>query len=128
MRVLIVDDSSLVRGYLRTVLQAAGAVCVEASQGLEALQVLRGVSGFDLMLVDVNMPLMGGLECVSVVRRSGFGREMKIVLMTAGSEGFEKLAGDCGADKVLLKPFLVDRLWATLAGLGLPVGRLPVAA
>jgi two-component system chemotaxis response regulator CheY len=128
MRVLIVDDSSLVRGYLRIVLQAAGAVCVEASQGLEALQVLRGVTGFDLMLLDVNMPVMGGLECVSVVRKSGLGLGMKIVLMTAGSEGFEKLAVDCGADKVLLKPFLVDRLWAALSGLGLPVGRLTAAA
>jgi two-component system, chemotaxis family, chemotaxis protein CheY len=68
MRALIVDDSSFIRDYLRQLLHRMGITCEEAVNGSNALEVLAGAQAFDLMLLDVNMPVMNGLECVKALR------------------------------------------------------------
>ena len=70
LRVLIVDDSSLVRMYYRDVLEKAGFEVDQAMNGLEAME--KALAGrFDLLIVDVNMPKMDGFSFLRELRRSG---------------------------------------------------------
>ena len=73
MRALIVDDSSFIREYLRHLLSRMDIVCEEAVDGSDALTVLAAEETFDLMLLDVNMPVMNGLECVKALREARLG-------------------------------------------------------
>jgi two-component system, chemotaxis family, chemotaxis protein CheY len=69
LRILVVDDSSLVRLYYRNALEAAGFHVEQAINGMEAMEkVLAQV--FDLVIVDVNMPRMDGLSFIRALRRS----------------------------------------------------------
>ena len=61
-RVLIVDDSESVRVSLRAVLESAGFEVLESEDGLDALEVLQKESQVDMILLDINMPAMNGLE------------------------------------------------------------------
>jgi len=70
MRALIVDDSSFIREYLRHLLDRMGVACEEAVDGSDALTMLAAAQSFDLMLLDVNMPVMNGLECVKALREA----------------------------------------------------------
>ena len=62
MRALIVDDSRFIRQHLRQLLERIGVSCDEAPNGRDALNMLRSATAYDLMLLDVNMPQMNGLE------------------------------------------------------------------
>jgi two-component system chemotaxis response regulator CheY len=68
-RILIVDDSSLVRLYCRGVLEAAGFEVEQAINGIEAMEKVLA-KPFDLAIVDVNMPAMDGLSFIRALRRS----------------------------------------------------------
>jgi two-component system chemotaxis response regulator CheY len=119
MRTLIVDDSNFIREYMKQLLQRMGAVCVEATDGEAALTALMAEEGFDLMLVDVNMPVMGGLECVKRVREAGLGAEMKIMMVTTEADNhFISDALEYGADEFLMKPFTPQSLREKLLLLG----------
>lgn len=119
MRTLIVDDSHFIREYLRLHLQQLGMVCVEAEDGLEALEVLRSGASFDLMLTDVNMPVMGGLECVKTLREEQLDPAMKIMMVTTEADNsFIVQALAYGADEFLMKPFTVQSLREKLLMLG----------
>ena len=106
MRALIVDDSSFIREYLRHLLSRMDVVCEEAVDGSDALIVLAQAQDFDLMLLDVNMPLMNGLECVKTLREKHLGPEMKVMMVTTEADHtFITAALDNGADEFLMKPF-----------------------
>jgi two-component system chemotaxis response regulator CheY len=106
MRALIVDDSSFVREYLRHLLSRMDVVCEEAVDGSDALIVLAQAQDFDLMLLDVNMPVMNGLECVKKLREKHLGPEMKVMMVTTEADHtFITTALDNGADEFLMKPF-----------------------
>jgi two-component system, chemotaxis family, chemotaxis protein CheY len=120
MRALIVDDSSFVREYLRALLQRMGVSCEEAVNGNEALTVLAAAEGFDLMLLDVNMPEMNGLECVKALREAKLGDQMKVMMVTTEADNsFISAALDNGADEFLMKPFTPESLREKMALLGL---------
>lgn len=122
MRLLIVDDSNFIREFLKQNLRWLDACCAEAGDGLAALEVLRSSRGFDLMLVDVNMPGMDGLECVKTLRREGLGSGMKVMMVTTEVDSsFIRRALDSGADEFLMKPFTpqVLREKLLLMGFGL---------
>ncbi|HXE08889.1 MAG TPA: response regulator [Acidobacteriaceae bacterium] len=121
MRALIVDDSRFMRAHLRQLLERMGVQCSEAADGCEALDALRAAStGFDFMLLDVNMPRMTGLECVKALRDSGLGDEMKVMMVTTESDNvFIESALGYGADEFLMKPFTADGLREKLAMMGL---------
>src|SRR6188768_3246104 len=68
-RILVVDDSSLVRLYCRDVLERAGFEVEQAINGLEAMEKVTAAT-FDLVIVDVNMPRMDGMSFVRALRRS----------------------------------------------------------
>jgi two-component system chemotaxis response regulator CheY len=119
MRTLIVDDSNFIREYMRQLLVRMGIVCVEAADGEAALTVLVGDDEFDLMLVDVNMPVMGGLECVKRAREAGLGSGMKIMMVTTEADhSFIGAALEYGADEFLMKPFTPQSLKEKLLLLG----------
>jgi two-component system chemotaxis response regulator CheY len=119
MRALIVDDSSFIREYLRHLLQRMGVECGEAVDGNDALASLA-VGQFDLMLLDVNMPGMNGLECVKVLRRERLGEQMKVMMVTTEADhGSIASALDNGADEFLMKPFTPESLREKMALLGL---------
>lgn len=111
MRALIVDDSSFIRSYLKHLLDRMGVTCEEAGDGSQALRVLAKAETFDLMLLDVNMPVMNGLECVKALREANLGPEMKVMMVTTEADhGFIMKALDNGADEFLMKPFTPESL------------------
>jgi two-component system chemotaxis response regulator CheY len=111
MRALIVDDSSFIRQYLRLLLHRMGVACEEAVNGSHALTVLAEGEDFDLMLLDVNMPVMNGLECVKALRDARLGPEMKVMMVTTETDhSFITKALDNGADEFLMKPFTPESL------------------
>lgn len=119
MRALIVDDSSFIRDYLRQLLHRMGVVCEEAVDGNDALEMLAEAQNFDLMLLDVNMPVMNGLECVKALREARLGPGMKVMMVTTEADhSFISTALDNGADEFLMKPFTPESLREKMVLLG----------
>ena len=120
MRALIVDDSRFIRQHMRQLLERMGTSCEEATDGQAALEILRGPSAFDFMLLDVNMPNMSGLECVKTLRDAGLHPPMKVMMVTTEADNsFICRALEYGADEFLMKPFTPESLREKLAMLGL---------
>ncbi len=119
MRALIVDDSSFIREYLKHLLDWMGVACEEAVNGSDALTLLAGRQEFDLMLLDVNMPVMNGLDCVKALREAKLGPEMKVMMVTTEADhSFIATALDNGADEFLMKPFTPESLREKMLLLG----------
>jgi two-component system, chemotaxis family, chemotaxis protein CheY len=122
MRVLIVDDSSFIREYVRQLLQGMGVECKEAGNGNEALEAVRVEGGFDLMLLDLNMPVMNGLECVRTLRANRLSPATKVMMVTTeGDCSFMCQALEYGADEFLMKPFTPESLREKMSMLGFEV-------
>jgi len=116
--VLIVDDSSTMRKIISRSLRQAGLPVddiFEAGDGIEGLNVL-GDKSVDLILSDINMPNMDGLEFIKQVR--GNGNTVPIVMITTeGGEDIIKEALSSGASASIKKPFTPDQLNEKLGGL-----------
>ncbi|MDR3745027.1 MAG: response regulator [Acidobacteriaceae bacterium] len=120
MKALIVDDSRVLRQYMRQLLESMGLCCEEAADGIEAIEVLHGASSFDFMLLDVNMPGMSGLECVKTLREQGLQPPMKVMMVTTEADNsYICQALDYGADEFLMKPFTIESLREKLMMIGL---------
>jgi two-component system chemotaxis response regulator CheY len=116
MRVLIVDDSKMIRVILRKVIDAAGIEVCEAGHGQEALAHLNGAAPFDLMLVDWNMPVMNGYDLVRAVRANPAHRAVRIIMLTMeGSADDVARAMAAGVDDYILKPFTEAAIMEKLA-------------
>ncbi len=114
-RVLVVEDShsmrSFVRTSLETVLQPRGPFEIfEATSGFDALRLLpRGP--WDLLISDINMPDINGLELLSFIRRSEVHRLTPFVLISTQSSEKDKQRGlSLGANAYLVKPFTAEQL------------------
>lgn len=110
--ILIVEDSSTMRVLLTSALEELDiAVKVtEAESGFEALRLLPRES-FDLIVTDINMPDINGLELVSFVRNNEAYREIPLVIVsTEGSERDRDKGVGLGADAYLVKPFEPESL------------------
>ena len=106
-RLLVVDDEIRILNFLRSNLKALGYEVVTASNGLEALEQFHA-SQPDLILLDILMPKMNGLDVLKEIR--GFSTVPVIFLSAKGSER-EKITGlDMGADDYIPKPFSPDEL------------------
>ena len=104
-RVLVVDDSALVRLYCRQALTAAGFAVEEAMNGAEALE--KALAGeFDLLILDVNMPRMDGFSLLRALRRAPgrAGSTPALMLSTEAAEGDREAARAAGANHYLVKP------------------------
>jgi two-component system chemotaxis response regulator CheY len=113
VRALIVDDSSVMRKIVERSLRQAGVdlqQVVEASNGAEALGVLQQQE-VDLILCDINMPVMDGLEFVKQLYGNGQTRHAPVVMITTeGSESHVVQALSCGARGYIRKPFTADQV------------------
>lgn len=105
-RLLIVDDSKLMREMVAACLRPLGAVTFEfAGTGLEALERLA-LAPFDLMVLDLNMPDVGGIEVVEFVRAQDRLRELPILIVTTrGDDASRAQVLGAGASSFLAKPF-----------------------
>jgi two-component system, OmpR family, KDP operon response regulator KdpE len=111
-KVLIVEDDTALRRGLRSTLGMIGFDIGEAGNGEEALMRLRMVD-YDAVLLDINMPGMGGMETCSRMRRI-FTRLPILMLTVRGSEDDKVQALESGADDYITKPFKMRELTARL--------------
>jgi len=104
--ILIVDDSPTIRRMVRAALGVAdGATYIEASSGLEAIELLA-LHDINLMVLDLNMPDMHGLEVLAFVRaQQKFAQLPILVLTTRGDEASRSAAVTAGATAFMTKPF-----------------------
>ena len=113
IRALIVDDSSVMRKIIERSLRQAGLdleKIVEAGNGAEALGVLRD-NPVDLILCDINMPVMDGLEFVRQIGTVESAKGVPIVMITTeGSESHVVQALSAGARGYIRKPFTPEKL------------------
>jgi two-component system chemotaxis response regulator CheY len=123
VRVLVVDDSSAMRAYVRAALSVDGVSDVrEATSGFEALRILPRES-FDVVVVDINMPDINGLELVAFMRRSEAHQSTPIILISTESGERDQARGlAIGANAFLSKPFSADALRALVAELRTKAG------
>jgi diguanylate cyclase (GGDEF)-like protein len=111
-RVLIADDDEDIRAYLDVTLALAGYEVIEAGDGSAALEQARR-GGPDLVLLDVMMPQMDGLEVLRRLREDARTAHLPIVLLTARGQASDTVEGlDAGADSYLTKPFDAEVLLA----------------
>jgi two-component system, chemotaxis family, chemotaxis protein CheY len=109
-RILVVDDSSAVRQSVSYVLDQAGYEIVQAVDGADAVTKLDG-STFDLILTDVNMPNMDGIELTAKVRTLDAYKFTPIVVLTTESQESKMAAGkEAGATGWIVKPFNSEKL------------------
>jgi two-component system KDP operon response regulator KdpE len=109
-KVLIVDDEPSIRRALHTTFLTLGFDIEEAVTGEQALPLLRG-STFDAVLLDINMPGMGGIEACREIRRQ-FPRLAVLMLTVRDSENDKVEALEAGADDYVAKPFPIRELVA----------------
>jgi two-component system KDP operon response regulator KdpE len=116
--ILLVDDEPQIRRVLRTSLTAQGANVLDVQSGEEALELLREHT-VDLILLDLNMPGMGGLDTCRAIRS---GWDVPIIVVSVRESDRDKVeALDAGADDFVTKPFSFDELMAPRCAVpGLP--------
>ncbi len=110
--ILIVDDESSIRQVLRTTLSAFGFSSEEVSDGREALRFLHR-SKFDVVLLDLNIPIMDGFDTCAEMRRIAPGLSI-LVLSVRDSQDDKVRALESGADDYITKPFHISELVARL--------------
>jgi two-component system chemotaxis response regulator CheY len=126
--VLVVDDSAAIRKILQRVLRQTGMSIRsihEAGDGQEALEQLKNQPGIQLVLTDINMPKMDGLQLLAAVKASSDWHHIPVVMIT--TEGGESKVGEAvklGAAGYVRKPFTADQIKEKLAGILEPV--LPI--
>ena len=119
-RILLVDDEPQIRRVLKTTLTSEGYEVQDARDGEDALRALRQ-SRFDVVLLDMNMPGMGGMETCRAMRASS---EVAIIMVTVHDSEKDKVdALNSGADDYVTKPFSTPEL---LARIRAALRRLPV--
>ncbi len=120
MNVLIVDDSAAIRKILERVLRQAEVPLDEvheASDGVEALEALRNQK-IDLILSDINMPRMDGLELLGKLKSDEALKRVPVIMVSSEGSQIKVLeAVQLGADGYVRKPFTPEQIKDKLAGL-----------
>jgi len=106
--VLIVDDSSSMRSVIKKIVAISGFKmdqCYEAANGKQALEILSKV-WVDIILTDLNMPEMNGLEMLAALKGDNLLKEIPVIIIsTEGSDERRKAALEMGAKQFIKKPF-----------------------
>ena len=111
--ILVVDDSAMMRKIVLRSLKSAGVEyeeVLEAGDGVEALALLR-VNNVDLIMCDINMPIMTGLDLLLKIKEEKLAVDVPIVMVTTeGSESHVRQAIIAGARGYIRKPFTVEHI------------------
>ncbi len=119
--ILVVEDSPTMRQLIGFALKRLGAEVVEAADGVEGLKKINS-SRFDLIITDINMPVMDGLKLISLIRKDVNYRNIPIMIITTegGAEDRER-ALSLGADAYVTKPVQAGQVIETAKSLlGIP--------
>lgn len=110
MKVLVVDDDRTTRKMISLILKSKGYEVVTAENGIEALQKL-GLERINLILTDMNMPYMDGIEFIKQVRANPDMSNIPIVMITTEADEDEKRrAFEAGVDDYLVKPTNAEQI------------------
>ena len=112
MKILIVDDSSVMRKVVKTAADVLDLETVEAQDGVEALSILtEGYDDIDLVLLDWNMPGKTGFEVLQEIKANEDYKNIPVMMVTTeGHKTSIVAAVRAGADNYLVKPFTIDEL------------------
>lgn len=113
-KVMTVDDSATVREVLSTTLSDAGYQVIEANDGQDAIEKLD-YTCIDLLVTDLNMPTLNGVELIKYVRKKPGNRFMPIIMLTAEKQAEMKAEGKkAGASGWVTKPFRPEQLLSVI--------------
>ena len=116
-KVLIVDDEEHIRELIKFNLKKEGYDIEVAVNGTEALNIIREIK-FDLILLDLMLPEIDGLEVCKEIRRNEETSDIPVMMITAKGEEFDKVLGlELGADDYITKPFSIRELMARVKAL-----------
>ncbi|WP_300258341.1 response regulator transcription factor [Clostridium sp.] len=116
-KVLIVDDEEHIRELIKFNLKKEGYDTEVAVNGTEALNIIKEVK-FDLILLDLMLPEIDGLEVCKEIRRNEETSDVPVMIITAKGEEFDKVLGlELGADDYITKPFSIRELMARVKAL-----------
>ena len=112
MKVLVVDDSAIIRKIIKTAASALELETEEAQDGIEALEKLEAVyEEIDLVLMDWNMPEMSGYDVLVEIKSSDRFKNIPVMMVTTeGQKSSIVAAVRAGADNYLTKPFTIEEL------------------
>ena len=112
-RILVIDDDTAVRTTVRLLLERAGYEIVEAADGKEASRMLDGL---DLVITDLLMPEVDGVDLIALIRREG--HKVPVIAMSGGgkvdSKSYLEVARALGAYATIAKPFDLEHLLETV--------------
>ena len=125
MRALIVDDSAVMRKVVERALRKAGlnlSEVLQASNGVEAIELIRTCEPLNLILSDINMPVMDGLQMLEELRKESLATNVPIIMITTeGSAPLVMRAIAAGARGYICKPFTPDQVQARVLPLLIPM-------
>jgi two-component system chemotaxis response regulator CheY len=114
-KILLVDDSPSVRQQVRLALTEAGYVVVEATDGLDGLAKLTATLDVGLIISDINMPRMNGLDMVEKVKSDAKHLTLPVLMLTSeGQPALIERAKKSGVKGWVVKPFKADLLLAAV--------------
>ena len=118
LRVVVADDSRVIQAQLTYVLRGLGHEVTTVDTGLAAVKI-TGEREFDLVFMDLEMPVMGGVEATVAIRKRDLGiRKLTIIAMTAHAKGdWEQHCREIGMDGCLTKPVGAPEVYALLSPL-----------
>lgn len=116
MNILIVDDEKLIRDVIREYLLLEGYRVLEASNGKDAIEMMKMNKNIDLIIMDIMMPKLDGFSAIKEIKTFS---DVAVIMLSARGEEYDKLSGfDLGIDDYVTKPFspkeLVARVKAVL--------------
>lgn|ERR1700685_399123 len=121
-KILLVDDSRAVRLIGRRAMTSLGFETLEAADGREALAVLSAHPDIEVVLLDWNMPIMSGLDCLKILRAQRRGLQPVVIMCTMYQETARIAeAMEAGASEYIMKPFNADILRNKLQEVGVLV-------
>ena len=118
MNILLCDHDASSRVMARRMLMGVHSCAVtECTNGADALDAL-GSGAFDLLMLEVKMPVLDGFETLAIIRASSEMRHLPVIILTSeGTESAVRRALALGVEDYLVKPLRMDRLWPQLSRL-----------
>ncbi|MCA9773131.1 MAG: response regulator [Myxococcales bacterium] len=114
-KILAVDDSASMRQMVAFTLKSAGYDVVEAVDGVDGLEKITAAPDIDMVVTDLNMPNMDGIEMIRQIRAIPEQKFKPIIMLSTESNGAKKQAGkSVGATGWIVKPFNPDQLLAVV--------------